>query len=119
MNKCEGRILQLSKEVADVDVVTAYKMQQQGATIIDVRSLLEFEESHIASVKYIGRDFLEFRIEKIVADINSPVIVSCGGGVRSLFAAESLKKLGYDNVYNMSGGFKAWQDARLPVDKNS
>jgi molybdopterin/thiamine biosynthesis adenylyltransferase len=42
------------------------------------------------------------------------VILYCAGGVRSLFAAQTLEQLGYTNVASMSGGFQAWKSAGLP-----
>ena len=41
-------------------------------------------------------------------------ILYCAGGVRSLFAAQTLEQLGYTNVASMSGGFQAWKSAGLP-----
>jgi molybdopterin/thiamine biosynthesis adenylyltransferase len=40
----------------------------------------------------------------------------CAGGVRSLFAAEALKKMGYSNVRSVSGGFNRWKNAGLPFE---
>ena len=37
-------------------------------------------------------------------------------GARSLFAAQSLKKLGYTHVYNLSAGLKGWVRAEYPYD---
>jgi rhodanese-related sulfurtransferase len=42
----------------------------------------------------------------------------CGGGYRSALAADSLQRMGYRNVWSMDGGFRAWQDAGLPVVKS-
>jgi rhodanese-related sulfurtransferase len=45
------------------------------------------------------------------------IICHCGGGGRSALAAESLQKMGYKNVRNMAGGFKAWKADGLPTAK--
>jgi rhodanese-related sulfurtransferase len=52
-----------------------------------------------------------------VPDPNAVIICHCGGGGRSALAAESLKKMGYENVRSMAGGLKAWKAAGLPVTK--
>ena len=38
----------------------------------------------------------------------------CAGGVRSLFAAQTLRDMGYTNVSSMSGGFQQWKSGGLP-----
>ena len=91
-------------------------MQQANAIIIDVRTLEEHNEKHIKNCIYLGRDFLEFKIEKHILNPDQVIIAACGGGLRSLFAAESLTKLGYNKVYNMAGGFRAWEVAKLPTE---
>ena len=52
-----------------------------------------------------------------VPDVNTTVIVHCGGGGRSALAAESLQKMGYKNVRSLAGGFKAWKTIGLPTTK--
>src|SRR6478672_11107313 len=54
------------------------------------------------------------RIEDAVRDHSTPLVVYCAGGVRSLFAAESLQQLGYTDVTSMAGGFNGWKSVGLP-----
>ena len=54
------------------------------------------------------------RIEEKVPDHKTPVILQCASGTRSLLAARTLRELGYENVYNLTGGFNAWKDRGLP-----
>ena len=42
------------------------------------------------------------------------MILQCASGTRSLLAARTLQELGYENVYNMTGGFNSWKDRGLP-----
>ena len=44
------------------------------------------------------RGFLELRVEEEVPEADTTVLVMCAGGVRSLFAAEGLQNLGYEDV---------------------
>jgi rhodanese-related sulfurtransferase len=45
--------------------------------------------------------------------------VYCAGGVRSLLAADSLKKMGYSNVVSLAGGIRGWKEAGNPVNVNT
>jgi rhodanese-related sulfurtransferase len=54
-------------------------------------------------------------IEEKVPDPNAMIICYCGGGGRSALAAETPKKMGYQNVRSMAGGFKALKTAGPPT----
>jgi len=41
----------------------------------------------------------------------------CGGGYRSVLAADALQHMGYTNVVSMDGGIKAWRDAGYPMER--
>jgi adenylyltransferase/sulfurtransferase len=57
---------------------------------------------------------LELRVEDKIPDHKAPVILQCASGTRSLLAARTLREMGYENLYNMNGGFNAWKDKGLP-----
>lgn len=67
---------------------------------------------------HLSRGTIELDIEEKVPDPNAVVICHCGGGGRSVLAAESLQKMGYKNVRSMTGGLKAWKAAGLPTSKD-
>ena len=48
---------------------------------------------------------------------NRPVIAYCASGNRSRSAGTALAKMGFKDVYTLQGGYKAWKDAGLPVEK--
>jgi molybdopterin/thiamine biosynthesis adenylyltransferase/rhodanese-related sulfurtransferase len=79
-----------------------------------VRESDEWRQGHIPQALGIPRGFLELRIEEKVPDHKTPVILQCASGTRSLLAARALGEMGYENVYNLNGGFNAWKDKGLP-----
>ena len=81
----------------------------RGARLIDVRENTEWEEGHIAGATHISKSYLEQQIEAALPDRDAPVILYCAGGVRSLFAAQTLLGMGYTDVASMRGGFQAWK----------
>jgi hydroxyacylglutathione hydrolase len=48
-------------------------------------------------------------------DLNVPLAVHCQSGYRSIIACSLLQRAGFQNVVNVSGGFGAWQESKLPV----
>lgn len=107
-------LLQKTKqEIDEVDPRTAADLIKSGWKALDVRSDEEYSQGAIPGAIHIDRGFLESRVEDALPDRSQPIVVYCAGGVRSAFAAKTLKELGYEKVASMSGGFNAWKDAGL------
>lgn len=86
-------------------------------TVIDVRETNEVEETGvIPRAIHISRGILECDIEKKVPDLNTPIILYCGGGSRSALSAINLQQMGYQQVYSMYGGFRGWYNAGYPLE---
>ena len=91
--------------------------QPAGATtIVDVREASEWEQGHVPGAAHVSKSYIEQQIEGIAPDRDQPLVLYCAGGVRSLFAAQTLQEMGYINVTSMSGGFQAWKSAGLDFE---
>jgi len=101
--------------IKQIDIDEARRMlERPGTVLVDVRESDEWRQGHIPQAVGIPRGFLELRIEEKVPDHNAPVILQCASGTRSLLAARSLHEMGYENLFNLNGGFNAWKDRGLP-----
>ncbi len=76
-------------------------------TILDVRQPNEYESGHISGSKLIPLPDLTERLHEI--DPKKPTVVYCAIGGRSRVAAQMLAGNGFENVVNLSGGFKTWK----------
>jgi phage shock protein E len=82
---------------------TDYKtLVSQGAIIVDVRSVGEFNGGHIAGAINIPVDTLAKNLGKL-KDKNQVIITCCASGMRSGAAKSLLESNGYTNVYNGGG----------------
>jgi molybdopterin/thiamine biosynthesis adenylyltransferase/rhodanese-related sulfurtransferase len=87
-----------------------------GAPVfLDVRERDEWDEGHIPGALHAPRNNLESRVERLVPDKERTVVVYCGSGSRSAFAARALGELGYEDVRNLAGGFTDWKRSGFPV----
>jgi rhodanese-related sulfurtransferase len=84
--------------------------------LVDVREESEYAAGHAKGARHIGRGVLERDIEVLIPDIHACIVLYCGGGYRSALAADSLKRMGYTQVFSMDGGIRAWQVAGLPEE---
>lgn len=102
--------------VAEVDVATMRESLALGrATVIDVREDGEWALGHVPGAVHVGRGVLERDIERIVPDPATPLVLYCGGGYRSLLAADALRRMGYTDVASMRGGWREYVVAGGPV----
>jgi len=90
---------------------------KENIQILDVRTAKEFFEGHIKNALQADwNDKAEFERRLSFVDKNKPVYVYCLAGGRSAAAAEKMRKAGYPNVYELSGGTNAWRAASKPLE---
>ena len=82
----------------------AIKLIEEGATVLDVRTVEEYDREHIKGAINIPVDI----IDTIDLDKDLDIIVYCQSGIRSQKAVERLAQLGYKKLYNLDGGLLNW-----------
>ena len=105
--------------VRQIDIEGYRKMQAAGEphVLVDVREDNEWAAGHAAGAVHLGKGIIERDIEAKVPDKHTRLVLYCGGGYRSALAADNLQKMGYTDAISLDGGWKAWQQAGLPVEK--
>lgn len=81
--------------------------QEGGYTLLDVRQPGEYQQRHLAGAKLIPLPDLPGRLGEL--DPKEPVVAYCAVGGRSRAAAQLLQGQGFEEVYNLEGGIKAWE----------
>jgi rhodanese-related sulfurtransferase len=98
--------------------IDEYKaMPREGHLLIDVREDNEWAAGHAAGAIHMGKGIIERDIETKVPDKSAAMVLYCGGGFRSALVADALQKMGYKNSISLDGGWRAWNEAGLPVEK--
>lgn len=85
--------------------------------LVDVREESEYAKDHLPGAIHLGKGVIERDIESRVPDLNSPLVLYCGGGFRSALAADNLQKMGYINVLSMDGGVRGWREKGYPFTR--
>lgn len=121
MTTRQSLIENLKKQIPEISTeeVSQLLAKENPIVLIDVRETEEVAAGHLPEVLHISRSFLEFQIESKVPERNTPIVTYCASGLRSLFAAESLARLGYTNVKSMSGGFNKWAQEKRPTEQTT
>ncbi len=116
MKGMERRLAEIKSVIPEVEPQEALELQSRGAVLIDVRETDEIANGSPKGALRLGRGYLELRIEEQVPDKDRTLVLMCAGGVRSLFAADALHKLGYSDVRSMAGGFNRWKNNGLDFE---
>jgi rhodanese-related sulfurtransferase len=102
----------------NVDDVKARLDRGEKFVLVDVREESEYAKDHLPSAIHLGKGILERDIEARVPDLNTPMILYCGGGFRSALAADNLQKMGYTQVISMDGGIRNWREKGFPLTRS-
>jgi rhodanese-related sulfurtransferase len=94
----------------NVDAVKTRIDRGDKFILVDVREESEFAKDHLPSAIHLGKGIIERDIEARVPELNTEMILYCGGGFRSALAADNLQKMGYTNVISMDGGIRDWRE---------
>ena len=111
--------LKSGKEIDKISSISAAEFADLAAkkklpAIIDVRKKVEYDSEHIDGAQNLPLDEINQRINDI--DKNETQFLYCAGGYRSMIFASILKARGFDNLVDISGGFKTIKSsAKVPV----
>jgi rhodanese-related sulfurtransferase len=102
---------------ANADEVKTKLDRGEKFLLVDVREESEFAKDHLPGAVHLSKGVIERDIEQRVPDLNTPMVLYCGGGFRSALAADNLQKMGYTNLISMAGGIRVWKEKGFPLAK--
>jgi rhodanese-related sulfurtransferase len=105
--------------IKETDIDGYKKMLANGEKplLIDTREDNEWAAGHAAGAVHLSKGIIERDIEAKVADKRTKMVLYCGGGFRSALAADALLKMGYSDVISLDGGWRAWQESAMPIER--
>lgn len=102
----------------NIDPVEAtLKINREDALVLDTRSMKEFSDGHIINAENVPLNTLGNQLQKLEKHKQHPIIAVCRSGSRSTAACTTLRKAGFEQVYNLRGGMLAWENAGQPVKR--
>lgn len=104
-------------ETANVVGFEEFQKMVEGGThqVVDIRNETEYKDGHIAGADHVFIGTLPEHLDQISKD--RPVVIHCQAGDRSSIGYSLLRKHGFENISNYSGGMKEWKEKNAPVVK--
>lgn len=106
-------------EEMTVEQVRQHREAGTSFILVDVREESEWDAAHAEDSIHMGKGIIERDIEKKIPEKDAVIVLYCGGGYRSALAADALQRMGYQTVYSLAGGWRAWNAAEMPVESGS
>ncbi len=110
VTEAKAKIVEVTPQQVKADMDAA-----KPVILLDVRDSAEFDAGHLPKAMNISRGLLEFKIGSMIPDKNANIVLYCRTDARSALATAVLQEMGYTNVKNMLGAFKAWGEAGYPI----
>lgn len=110
--------------VSEVDPADARARAESGQVLLDVREPGEWAKGRAPGAVHVPRGLLEWMADptypnheaRLAGRFETPIVVMCASGGRSLLAARTLRDMGYRDVVSVAGGFGDWSKQGLPVE---
>lgn len=101
---------QARQSLSIIDANETESLIKGGAVMLDVREPNEFDMGHLPGAVSIPRGLLEFMVgnNPSLKDFDQDIVVYCKNGGRSTLAADTLQKMGFNQVKMLAGGFDNW-----------
>jgi rhodanese-related sulfurtransferase len=105
--------------IQEIDIAGYQRLRAAGEEhiLIDTRENDEWAAGHAAGAVHLGKGIIERDIETRVPRKDAKLVLYCGGGFRSALAADALRQMGYGNAISLDGGWRAYQESGLPIEK--
>jgi phage shock protein E len=98
-------------------LLTLIATHANKTVILDVRTVEEFAEGHIAGAINISHEQININLNKIIALKDQTVVVYCRSGRRAISAENDLRAAGFSDLRHLEGDMIKWQSADLPLVK--
>jgi rhodanese-related sulfurtransferase len=114
VNEARPRVREITVEEA-----RARLTRNPKAILLDVREDQEWQAGHAAQAVHLGKGVLERDLEQTIPDPTTEILMYCGGGYRSVLAADAAQRMGYSNLYSVIGGYRALVTDGWPIRRET
>jgi len=111
-----AKLVRPGREIGPAEAVQL--INRRDAVVLDVRDAAEYKAGHITNARHMPEAEIDSRMRELEKVKTKPIIVSCARGNRSMSVANRLRSLGFAEVFSLSGGIAAWQQANMPLEKS-
>ena len=83
--------------------------------LLDVRTQGEYDDGHLEGAVLAPVQTIDEHLGAMPSDLDTPILIYCAAGTRGFWALAYVTSLGYTNVKNLRGGYRAWVELGYPT----
>jgi len=87
--------------------LAAWREEGRAVTVLDVRTDEEYAAGHLEAALHVPLHTLRKRLDEVPK--GAPIVTYCAVGLRGYLAERILRQRGFPEVWNLSGGYRSWQ----------
>ncbi|MDR2881333.1 MAG: rhodanese-like domain-containing protein [Azoarcus sp.] len=114
-------LVEFIRQHADKSLLTPVEatllINREDAIAVDVRSQGDYEKGHLPNARHLPSTDLERRSKELEKFRARPIILYCNSGTTASKGIATLKKAGFEKLYNLRGGLYEWEKAGYPVSR--
>ncbi|MDR1463413.1 MAG: rhodanese-like domain-containing protein [Azoarcus sp.] len=114
-------LYEMIRQLRDKSLLTPFAatmlINREDAVVIDVRDQGDFDQGHLPNARHMPLGEIERRSSELEKFRTRPLILYCGSGSRAATAISTLKKAGFEKLYNLRGGLSEWESAGHPLTR--
>ena len=95
----------------------AVRLMNKGALVVDLRKPQDYQVGHLAGAKNLQLSDFDKQVEAIKKHRGKPIIAYDEKGLTTSRAIARLQEAKFEHVFSLRGGFIAWREEHLPVEK--
>ncbi len=85
-----------------------WRAQKKEYIYLDVRNKNEWDEGHFEESLHVPLHLVPLFLEEKIPNKDAIIVIGCALGGRSAIGAQKLENMGYQNVYNLVGGYEGY-----------
>jgi rhodanese-related sulfurtransferase len=92
-------------------------INREDAVAVDVRAQGDYEKGHLPNARHLPLADIERRSAEFSKFRTRPLILYCNSGTTAAKGIATLKKAGFEKLYNLRGGLYEWGKAGYPITR--
>jgi len=112
-----GGVLSGVKQVIPAELTRL--INRENAVVVDVRAAADYDANHIINALNIPDTEIEDKKGKLDKFKKQAIVFYCGSGAVSARVARVFSAQGFEHIYCLKGGLPSWQNANLPLTKET
>jgi rhodanese-related sulfurtransferase len=110
-------VTDVAPTITQAELLARLEKKDPDLVVLDVRTPAEFAAGHVPGARNVSHDLLSSKLDELQDLRDKQVVLYCRSGRRTLLAADTLRKAGFNKLLHLQGDYLAWEAEQRPIEK--